>query len=138
MSRIPTDAELKQYNRGTLAEHLGIEILSLSLNKITARMPVVKHNQQPFGLLHGGATAAFAETLASIGGAIQLDLSKAHCVGLSLNINHLKGVSEGWVSGEAIPLHIGQRTQVWEVKIFNEAMVLVSDSKVTLANIPKK
>ncbi len=137
-SNIPTSDDLNAFSKNTLSEQLGIEYTVISKDRITARMPVDHRTKQPFGFLHGGASAALAETLASVGGAINLDRDKQNVVGLALTINHIKSVASGWVYGEAIPIHIGKKTQVWEIKIKNEQDQLVSDARLTLANIPKK
>ncbi len=138
MSHLPTSEELQAFSKNTLSEQLGIEYTIISKDRISARMPVDHRTKQPFGFLHGGASAALAETLASVGGALNIDMDKYDVVGLSLTINHIKSVASGWVFGEAIPIHIGKKTQVWEIKITNQHDQLVSDSRLTLANIPKK
>jgi len=130
--------QVKEWNKNTMVEHLGIEITDVGPGFLAGKMPVDHRTHQPMGLLHGGASVALAETLASIGAALQVDLSKKDCVGLEINANHLKGVREGWVYGKATAIHTGKRTQVWETKIINEAGELVCISRMTVAIIDKK
>lgn len=120
-----------------MVEHLGIEITESGPDFLCGKMPVDHRTHQPMGLLHGGASVALAETLASIGAALQVDLTKKACVGLEINANHVRGVREGWVYGRATALHIGKRTQVWETKITNETGDLVCISRMTVAVIDK-
>lgn len=120
----------------TLARHLGIEFCDFSKDLVVARMPVNQHTKQPFGLLHGGASLALAETLASIGGWLNVDENKFAVVGIEINANHVRSIREGWVKGTAKPLHRGRRTQVWEIKIESESdNKLVSISRCTLATV---
>ncbi len=123
-------------SRPNLAHALGIEITAVGPEAIEGRMPVDGRTHQPMGLLHGGASVALAETLGSLGAAARLDLAKQAAVGLEINANHLKGVRDGWVRGRAVPLHIGRRTQVWEIRISHEATgALVCISRLTMAVI---
>ena len=93
---------------------------------------------QPFGLLHGGASVTLAETLGSTGGMLCVDPAKYLVVGLEINANHVRGVREGWATGTARPLHRGKTTQLWEIKIADDAGKLVCVSRITLAVIEKK
>lgn len=115
----------------TLADSLGITFTHLSKGKVVGTMPVTEKTKQPFGLLHGGASVALAETLCSIGAWIHCEEGK-QAVGLEINANHLRSVREGIVQGEAVPIHIGKRTQVWEIKIFDESRNLICVSRCTL------
>lgn len=117
----------------TLGSHLGFEWLVLSKDKVQASMPVDQRTKQPFGLLHGGASVALAESLASIGGWLNVDESKYAVVGIEINANHLKSARDGRVIGTATPLHRGSRTQVWEIRIHSEKGELVCISRCTLA-----
>jgi 1,4-dihydroxy-2-naphthoyl-CoA hydrolase len=130
--------KLQEWSKNTMVEHLGIELTSYSEGVLTGKMPVDHRTQQPMGLLHGGASVALAETLASIGAALSVDLSKKACVGLEINANHIRSVREGWVYGRATALHTGRSTQVWEVKITTETGELVCLSRMTVAVIDKK
>jgi 1,4-dihydroxy-2-naphthoyl-CoA hydrolase len=118
---------------GTLIDRLGIELVEAGEDWLTARMPVDARTVQPAGVLHGGASVALAETLASWGATLAVDPSKHHCVGLEINANHVRAVREGPVTGTARPLHLGRRTHIWEVRIVDEAQRLTCVSRVTLA-----
>ena len=113
--------------------HLGIELLEAGRDFLKARMPVDKRTRQPLGLLHGGASVALAETLASVAAAFTRDRSKHYGVGLEINANHLRPVEEGFVIGVARPCHLGRTIQVWEVRIHDRDDRLVCLSRVTMA-----
>jgi 1,4-dihydroxy-2-naphthoyl-CoA hydrolase len=119
-------------NENTLMSHLGIEFVDIGENYLTARMPVDERTCQPLGLLHGGASAALAETLGSVGSAIRLDLKQQAPVGLELNANHIRPVTNGYVTGTATILHLGRRTHVWDIRIEDEAGRLVCVSRLTI------
>ena len=116
---------------------LGIEITDLGDEYISGKMPVDERTKQPFGLLHGGASAAFAETLGSLGAGNQVDLEQYSVVGIELNSSHLKAVKSGWVYGRAMPIRIGRAIQVWDINITNEKDEAVCKSRLTLAVIKK-
>ena len=123
-----------EMSKNTLSGHLGIEFLEQGENYITARMPVDHRTRQPFGILHGGASVALAETLGSIASVFCLDdPEKQKAVGLEINANHLRPVTEGWVYGKVSPIHIGRRTHIWEIRITNEEEKLVCVSRLTVA-----
>ncbi|MFQ3577333.1 MAG: hotdog fold thioesterase [Cytophagales bacterium] len=124
-------------SENSMVSHLGIEFLSFDSNCLRAKMPVDERTKQPFGLLHGGASAALAETVGSVAGNLQLDINKFHCVGVQLSINHLKPVKSGFVWAEAMSLHIGKKTQVWNIDIKNDEQELVASSRLTLAVVEK-
>lgn len=118
--------------------HLGIEVTKVGDDFIEAKMPVDHRTHQPFGLLHGGASVALAETLGSIAAHCTVDDQTKYCVGLEINANHLKSVKSGFVTGVTKPIHVGQRTQVWEIRISNEAGDLVCISRITMAVIDRR
>lgn len=118
-----------------LEETLGIELTEAGPDYLKGRMPVDDRTRQPFGRLHGGASVALAETLASIATVATVDRTKQTCVGIEINANHLRGVTEGWVVGIARPLHRGRTTNVWEIRIADEADRLVCVSRCTVAII---
>lgn len=118
---------------GNLIGHLGIELVSAGDDYLEARMPVDARTVQPAGVLHGGASVALAETLASWAATFVVDPEKHYCVGQEINANHLRGVLDGDVTGIARPVHLGRRTQVWEVRISDDAGRLVCISRVTMA-----
>lgn len=116
----------------SLIGSLGIEFISIKKDELIAKMPVDERTKQPFGLLHGGASVALAETLASIGGWLNSSEQFPNVVGLEINANHLRATREGFVTGTAIPLHRGRRTQVWEIKLTNESGKLTCISRCTV------
>jgi 1,4-dihydroxy-2-naphthoyl-CoA hydrolase len=116
-----------------LAAHLGIEFTVLGEDFLQGRMPVDDRTKQPFGILHGGASVALAETLGSIAGNLTIDPDRFNIVGQEINANHVRAVHKGHVIGTARPLHRGKRSQVWEVRIEDEAQRLVCISRITLA-----
>ncbi|RID85359.1 hotdog fold thioesterase [Peribacillus asahii] len=118
---------------GTLMNSLGIEIKELTEGKVIATMPVDERTRQPFGLLHGGASVALAETVASVGGFHLVDQTKEAVVGLEINANHIKGKRSGKVIAEGTILHRGRKTMVWDVKIRDEQDKLICVSRCTLA-----
>lgn len=120
----------------TLLTTLGIEITEKTKQRVVARMPVGPKVHQPFGLLHGGASVALAETVASLAGSLNVDPAKEGVVGLEINANHLRGKRDGVVTAVATPVHIGRRTHVWEVRITDEQDKLVCISRCTLAVVP--
>ena len=132
----PELTELNAWGQTTMVSHLGIEIVEIGDDFLRARMPVDARTRQPFGLLHGGASIALAETLGSVAGQLTLDASQM-AVGLEINGNHVRSARSGWVIGTARALHLGGRTQVWEIRIENEAGELTCISRITLAIVPK-
>ncbi|MCC5941052.1 MAG: hotdog fold thioesterase [Balneolaceae bacterium] len=122
-----------------MGDALGLEYLQLSRDVLKAKMPVNENTIQPFGILHGGASVALAETLASVGAYLNLTSDSKVAVGLEINANHIKSVRFGsHVIGIARPIHRGAQTQVWETRIETEDQKLVSISRCTLAIINKK
>ncbi|GAA5036077.1 hotdog fold thioesterase [Microbacterium fluvii] len=129
-------AQLNENSRSTLNENLGIEITAIEADRIVGRMPVDHRTIQPAGVLHGGASVAFAETLASWGGYLTVDPARFHVVGQEINANHVRPARDGtWVTGVATPVHLGRRAQVWDIRITDEAGKLVCISRCTLAAI---
>ncbi len=126
-------ADLAPLGKDTMGEHIGIEWLEPGDDFLSARMPVDQRTRQPYGLLHGGASVALAETIGSVASAMLIDSSKFYCVGLEINANHVRGVREGYVTGTARPLHIGASTHVWDIKITDERGKLVCVSRLTVA-----
>jgi len=124
--------------KGTLMEALGIEIIELGPEKVVATMPVNEVTRQPFGLLHGGASVALAETVASVGTYNLIDPAKQITVGLEINANHIRGKRDGIVTAIGVPLHIGRTTMVWDIKLTDEDGKLICVSRCTIAIIDKK
>ena len=129
---------LNEMVRMTMIDNLGIEFLEVGDDYVKARMPVDRRTIQPFGLLHGGASVALAETLGSVAANLCVDREKKMCVGLEVNANHLRPVPNGFVYGVAKPVHVGDATQVWEIRILNEQDKLICISRLTLANLDKQ
>jgi 1,4-dihydroxy-2-naphthoyl-CoA hydrolase len=122
--------------RGSLVEHLGIVVTAAGDDWLRGTMPVDARTRQPYGLLHGGASVALAETLGSMAGGLCVDSARETVVGLEINANHLRAAREGTVTGTARALHVGRSTQVWEIRIENEAGKPVCISRLTLAVVP--
>ena len=133
-----TLATLEAMSPNTLVEHLGIEYTEVGTEHITARMPVDHRTHQPFGMLHGGASVALAETLGSVAANLVVDPKTQYCVGLDINANHVKAARDGWVYGTTRPLHVGRKTQVWEIRIENEKEELISICRLTMAVMERK
>ncbi len=132
--------ELSDVNRraqGTLSHFLGIDFIEVGADFLTARMPITSKVMQPMGIMHGGASAALAETVASAAANYCVEALKV-CVGLELNINHLRPLKEGYADAVTSPLHLGRTTQVWEIKIYNPAKKLTSAARLTLAILEKR
>ena len=133
--------KLKRINdsiQNTMTSTIGIEITDIGDDFICGKMPVDERTTQPFGLLHGGASVALAETLGSIGGGIKVYSNNETVVGIEINANHLKSARDGWVYGKATPIRIGKKIQVWNIEITNEDDDLICVSRLTLAVIQKK
>ena len=131
-------ADLRSLATRGLADALGIELVELTATRVVATMPVDNRTKQPFGILHGGASLALAETVASLGATANVDRAEFVAVGLEINANHIRAKSEGMVTATATPIHIGKTTQVWDVRIIDEDERPVCVSRCTLAIRPKK
>ena len=123
---------LTAIHRDTTVAHLGIEFLEVGDDFIRARAPVDARTRQPYGILHGGISVVLAETLGSCGAASALPPG-FRAVGLDINANHLRSVSEGWVIGTARPVHTGRTTHVWHIDLVNEKGQLTCVSRITMA-----
>ena len=127
--------ELNSGSAGTMVEHLGIEFIEIGDDFIRGTMTVDRRTRQPYGVLHGGASVALAETLGSTGATMCVDATQYQCVGQEINANHVRPVHTGFVTGTARPVHLGGRTHVWVIDIVNEAGKLVCTSRLTMAVI---
>lgn len=132
----PIDLERLNNLPPNMASFIGIEFTGFTDNTLSARMPVDHRTQQPFGILHGGASVVLAETLGSVASLLLVDETQFRAVGLEVNANHLRPVKEGYVLGVCSPIHIGQKTHVWDIRITNEAGKPVCVSRLTVAIIP--
>lgn len=130
---------LNQFSENTLIKHLGIEFTAFGDDFLTAKMPVDERTVQPMRLLHGGASAALAETLGSMASILCLeDTNKDTTVGIELNANHLSAAIGGFVYGTARPFRLGRTLQVWGIEIKDEAGKLVCVSRLTIAVVPRR
>ena len=124
-------------DRETLLTTLGIEVTEATKERVVARMPVGPRVHQPFGLLHGGASVSLAETAASLAAYLNVDPDAEMAVGVEINANHLRAKRDGVVTATATPVHIGRRTQVWDVRIADEEGKAVCVSRCTLVVVPR-
>src|SRR5580692_236086 len=130
--------ELNSTRAGTMLEHVGIQFTEIGDDFVRGTMPVDGRTRQPYGLLHGGASVALAETLGSTGATMCVDTREYLCVGQEINANHVRAARTGLVTGTARPVHVGGRTQVWTIDIRNEAGNLVCTSRLTIAIIRRE
>jgi uncharacterized protein (TIGR00369 family) len=114
-----------------------MRVTELSPSRVVATMPVDDRTRQPFGILHGGASVALAETVASLGATANVDRERFTAVGLEINANHIRAMSDGVVTATATPIHLGRSTQVWDIRIVDEAGRMVCVSRCTLAVRPR-
>ena len=127
---------LTRVHIGTTAAHLGIEFVEVGDDFLRARAPVDERTRQPVGILHGGVSVLLAETLGSCGAAWAAP--EGHrAVGLEINANHLRSVSEGWVTGTARPIHVGRSTHVWQIELVDDKQRPTCVSRITIAILPK-
>lgn len=129
----PELSVINSWSKGTMLEHLGIEITEIGDDYIEGVMPVDHRTFQPFKLLHGGANVVLAESLGSIGAQLTIDPNKYYCVGQEVNANHLRGVRKGQVRGRAQQVYKGISSQVWEIKLFDERNKMTCISRLTVA-----
>ncbi len=134
----PSLIDLNGFRSAGLGDLLEIQITARGKNWLCAEMPVTEKHKQPFGIVHGGATATLAETIASIAGWLCIDSTKKATVGLELNINHLKPVTKGVLTAKATGVHIGKSTQVWQIDIYNSLFQQVSTARLTTMTIDRK
>lgn len=136
-----TEPDLVQMNAlsaNTMGETLGMLFTAFGDNYIEATMPVDQRTHQPYGLLHGGASAALAETIGSVASSLCIDNEQQICVGIEINCNHVRGKKSGIVTARAKPLHIGATTHVWDIKIRDEREKLICVSRLTVSILKKK
>jgi 1,4-dihydroxy-2-naphthoyl-CoA hydrolase len=134
------DISLESLNllgKDTLAAFLSMRFVEIGDDFLKIEMPVNAKTHQPYGLLHGGASAALAETVGSVASSLCIDREKQICVGMEINCNHIKGKKDGWISAVARPLHLGASTHVWDIKITDESGKLIAVSRLTVAVLKK-
>ena len=130
--------KINKLMQNTMISTIGIEITDVGDGFVLGKMPVDSRTVQSFGILHGGASVALAESLGSIAGSMKVDSNNEVVMGIEINANHLESIQEGWVYGKASPIKIGKRIQVWEIQIKNEANQRVCISRLTLAVSKKR
>jgi 1,4-dihydroxy-2-naphthoyl-CoA hydrolase len=129
---------LGNFMPSTMAAHLGMEWVEIGPDYLKLRMPVDHRTHQPYGILHGGASCALAETVGSVASHLVIDNEKFICVGLEINANHIRSVKEGFITATAAPLHVGSSTHVWDIKIHDDAQKLICVSRLTVAILKKR
>jgi 1,4-dihydroxy-2-naphthoyl-CoA hydrolase len=129
--------DLNALSRDNAIAALGIVFTGIGPDFVRATMPVDARTRQPYGLLHGGASVLLAETLGSTAGNLCVEPGEI-CVGIEINASHLAAVREGQVTGIARPLHVGRRTQVWEIRIEDDLGRLACVSRLTLAVVARR
>lgn len=130
--------DLNKRSINTMAEFLGIQFIEVSENTLTAIMPASERTKQPLGIVHGGANVVLAETVASTAANCVVDIEKFYCVGLEINANHIRPVTDGLVTAVTRAVHIGRTTQVWNIDIFNEQGKQTCVSRMTAAVVQRK
>ena len=136
-SRNYTVEELNSRPKGHIGELIGIEFTEITEDSISARMPVNERTHQPYGILHGGASVVLAESLGSVASNMIIDSDKYIGVGLEVNANHLRPVKSGFVTGICKPIHIGGKTHVWDIRLYDDRGKMNCVSRLTVAIIPK-
>ena len=129
--------KMNDFQKNTITKVLGIEITDFGPDYFCGKMPVDHRTVQPYGLLHGGASAVLAESLGSIAGGMKVNRDTQTVVGVEINCNHLRSARDGWVYGKATPVKIGRKIQVWNIEIKNDDGKMVAVSRLTLAVIDK-
>lgn len=140
LPRIDTSVSMDALNercRNTMSEYIGIEFIRSGEDFLTARMPVDHRTHQPLKMLNGGASCVLAETVGSMAANLVIDREKYVALGLDINANHLRPAMKGYVFGTAKPIHVGKKTQVWEIRITDESENLVCISRLTMAVIDR-
>ena len=130
-------ASLKSFGINSMGGHLGMDWVAIGDDYLKMSMPVDERTKQPYGLLHGGASCALAETIGSIASQCVIDPDKFMCVGIEINANHVRSARAGYVTATCTPLHIGASTHVWDIKIHDEREKLVCISRLTVAILKK-
>ena len=129
--------DLNKSCENTMVSFLDIKMTEINEGSLVGTMPATNKVKQPYGILHGGANCVLAESLGSLAANLTLDYEKSHAVGLNITTSHLKAVRNGSVRGVAKPIHIGSKTQVWEIKSYNDANQLTSSTTLTMAIIDR-
>lgn len=129
--------DFKEMEKNNIHEALGIELTAITADSISGKMPVDERTKQPAGILHGGASVVLAESLGSIASNLVINTEKFLAVGLSVNANHLRPATEGHVHGKATAIHVGKKTQIWDIEIVNDHGKKICACRLTTAVIDK-
>lgn len=133
-----TLTDIKDFGKDTMASYLDMRWVEVGDDFLKLSMPVNEKTRQPYGILHGGASCALAETVGSFASALVIDIKKNICVGLEINANHIRSAKDGIVTAHCTPLHLGRSTHVWDIKIYDEEGKLICVSRLTVAILPKR
>lgn len=134
--QLPTPEQMTVMGGASMAGFVGIEFTEVGPDYVTARMPVNERTQQPFGRLHGGASVVLAETVGSVAASKAIDRTRFAAVGMEINANHVRPAYDGFVHATATAVNIGRTTQIWSIRIVDDAGKLVCISRITMAVIP--
>jgi 1,4-dihydroxy-2-naphthoyl-CoA hydrolase len=132
-----TLSQLKAFGLCAMPGFLGMEWVEMGADYLKLKMPVNEKTKQVYGILHGGASCALAETVGSISSALVIDREKFACVGLEINANHIRSATQGFVTAICKPLHLGKSTHVWDIKIFDDVQMLICVSRLTVAIVDR-
>ena len=130
-------SNLNKLGQNTIAEAIGLEVISVEEGLVKGKIPVDSRTHQPYGLLHGGASVVLAETLGSIGSHFLVEKEGKGAVGIEINANHVRSVKSGWVYGTATIKHRGGKLHVWSIDIVDESDKLICTSRLTVMIIPR-
>lgn len=128
--------KIKDFGSDCMPGFLGMKWTEIGDDFLEMSMPINEKTKQVYGIMHGGASCALAETVGSVASALVIDPAKFYCVGLEINANHIRSVTQGMVTAKSTPLHLGKTTHVWDIKIYDEGQKLVCISRLTVAIIP--
>lgn len=131
-------ARLNEITNDNMNTHLGIRFTGITENTLEATMPVNDKTRQPYGILHGGASVALAETVGSYASSLVVDRERFMVVGMEINANHLRPVLSGSVRAVCSPLHLGKSSHVWDIKLYNDSQQLICVSRLTVAVIERR
>ncbi|HEX6914987.1 MAG TPA: hotdog fold thioesterase [Chitinophagaceae bacterium] len=126
------------WGKNTMSETLGMRFTGIGTDFLRITMPVDERTRQPYGLLHGGASVALAETAGSVASALVVDHTRYYCVGIEINANHIRSAREGFVTGTCTPVHLGNSTHVWDIRIHDDQDRLICVSRLTVAILERK
>jgi 1,4-dihydroxy-2-naphthoyl-CoA hydrolase len=124
--------QVQSFGKKTMIEHIGIQFIEIGENYLRAKMPVDYRTVQSYGILHGGASLTLAETIGSVASTLVIDRDKFYCVGVEINANHIRSATRGVVVGTALPIHLGNTTHVWDIRILDDEERLLCISRLTV------